>query len=123
MNRGYEPVLAGYRVLIVEDEAMIAMDMAQLLGAMGAEVIGPVASVEDALALIVDAAIRIDRAVLDINLRGQQGFAVADALLARGVPFVFATGYDTNAVPARHAAVPLIDKPIDPALLAAALAR
>lgn len=123
MNRGSAAALAGCRILLVEDDAMIAMDLAQMLGAMGAEVVGPAATVQEALALIAEARNRIDRAVLDINLRGEQGFVVADALAAAGVPFVFATGYDARAIPAQHAEVPLFEKPIDPARLAAALAQ
>lgn len=123
MNQGCAVALAGCRVLVVEDEAMIAMDMANLLGAMGAEVVGPVPSVREALGLITDPGTGIDRAVLDINLRGEPGFAVADALAARAIPFVFATGYDAQAIPERHAAVPLFEKPVDPVRLAAALAR
>jgi CheY-like chemotaxis protein len=86
----------------------------------GAQVIGPVGSIDDALA-IIDETPRIDGAVLDINLREVMVFPVADALRARGVPFVFATGYEENAVPKRLRDAIHCEKPIEPVRLAKAL--
>jgi CheY-like chemotaxis protein len=104
--------LAGLRLLVVEDEYFIADDMAQTLRRQGAIVIGPAPSREAAFALL-SAHERIDGAVLDINLRGETVFPVADALQVRGVPFVFATGYDDGLVPARYRDVPRWEKPFD----------
>jgi len=56
---------------------------------------------------------RLDGAVLDINLRGERAYPVADALSDRGVPFVFTTGYDTQVIPAPYARVPRCEKPVD----------
>ncbi|WP_375465598.1 response regulator [uncultured Methylobacterium sp.] len=112
--------LAERRVLLVEDDYFIVSDMARSFEADGAEVVGPAASVADALALLAGTP-HLDAAVLDINLRGEMVFPVAEALEARGVPFVFATGYDRVAVPPRYAAVAHYEKPVEPAAIARAL--
>jgi CheY-like chemotaxis protein len=108
--------LAHRRVLVVEDEYFIADDMARALSSLGGEVVGPVPTLDKALALV--AAERVDAAVLDINLKGQTVFPVADALRERGVPFVFATGYDQSAVPVEYEDVPRWEKPFNPQDLA-----
>jgi PAS domain S-box-containing protein len=85
--------LTGRRVLLVEDELLVAMEMEEALRDLGCEVLGPAATVEEALRLAQSEAGRIDAAVLDINLAGRPSFPVADLLAGRGVPVVFATGY------------------------------
>ncbi|MBN4097828.1 MULTISPECIES: response regulator [unclassified Methylobacterium] len=112
--------LAGRRVLLVEDDYFIAVDLKSGFEEGGAQVLGPVASVGEALALIAGTT-EIDAAVLDINLQDELVYPVADALHARGVPFLFATGYDPVAVPSLHGAVALCQKPIDPEVVARAL--
>jgi CheY-like chemotaxis protein len=119
MSDGSE-LLNGRRVLVVEDEYFIADDMRRVFEENGAQVIGPVGNIDDALAMIEETP-RIDGAVLDINLREVMVFPVADALRARGVPFVFATGYEENAVPNRLRDAIHCEKPIEPARLAEAL--
>lgn len=108
------------RVLLVEDEWFIADDLAQAIGRIGGEVIGPVATRDDALVRIA-ASERIDFAVLDVNLRGEEAFPIADALIARGVPFLFATGYQETVLPERYRDYPRAEKPFDPDLLARSL--
>lgn len=98
------------RVLIVEDEYLLAHDLAQELGDAGIEHIGPVASVEQALRLVEDG--RVDGAVLDVSLQGELVYPVADALAERGVPFVFVTGYSPAAIPRRFAGAPYRQKPV-----------
>jgi len=105
-----EPVLRGCRVLVVEDEYLLADDLSLALSSAGAEVLGPVPSVEEAIATIVSEQ-KIDLAVLDVNLRGDMVFPVADALMERGIPFAFATGYDRDALPDRFTTVPRFEKP------------
>lgn len=105
-------LLAGKRVLLVEDEYMIADDMRRLLERAGAHVIGPVATVAQALALL-DLTDELDLAVLDLNLGGEKAFAIADRLRDRRVHFVFTTGYDQDATPQRFAGVPHFEKPLD----------
>jgi CheY-like chemotaxis protein len=111
--------LAYRRVLIVEDEYFLADDMAQALEKLGAQVVGPVPTTGAALELLSDKP--VDAAILDINLKGQMVFPVADTLREQGVPFVFATGYDENAVPEDYRDVPRWEKPFRPEDLAKAL--
>ena len=84
-------LLSGRRVLVVEDEMMILMIIEDMLADLGCESVTAAATVDQALALI-DAQV-FDAAMLDMNLNGNKSHAVADALAARGVPFVFSTGY------------------------------
>ena len=110
-----EPVatLARKRLLLVEDEYLVAADLAYALERAGAEVVGPAGSVADALELVRDEGDRLDGAVLDVNLGGERVFPVADALAERGVPFIFATGYDASIIPSTHADAPRHEKPVD----------
>jgi DNA-binding LytR/AlgR family response regulator len=111
--------LSGKRVLIIEDEPLIAEHLAYQMSAEGAEVIGPVANVDAALELISHT--RLDGATLDIKLMGNKTFEVADVLVARDIPFVFLTGYGAHDVPARHANVSRIEKPVTPDVVSRAL--
>ena len=81
----------GPRVLVVEDEAMVAMMLEDMLLDLGCEIVGPAASLSGGLALV--RAGGFDAAVLDVNLAGEKAFPIADALAERGIPFVYATGY------------------------------
>lgn len=112
--------LAGRAILIVEDEYFVMKRLSRVLKDAGATVVGPVASVAAALAHARDGT-PLDAAVLDVNLFGEMVFPVADALADRGVPYAFATGYDPDVIPARHARIPLLRKPVDPAAIVAAL--
>lgn len=114
--------LRGRRLLLVEDDYMIAADFAQALEERGVEVVGPVGSVREALVLIETAG-ALDGAVLDINLGRETAFPIAAELTARGVPFVFATGYGSLALPPDFADVPRVEKPVDTTALARLLAR
>lgn len=107
------PPMAGHRVLLVEDDYFIATNMQSEFEQVGAQVLGPVPSVRAALALI-DATPDIDAAILDINVQEEMVFPVADALQARGVPFLFATGYERTVIPQRFAHVRHHEKPVDP---------
>lgn len=98
------------RVLVVEDEFYIADELAVAVSARGLDVVGPVATVREAYAIIMSE--RIDAAVLDVNLRGEPITPVADALASRRIPFFLATGYDIEALPERYRQFPLWEKPI-----------
>jgi CheY-like chemotaxis protein len=104
-------------ILVVEDDFTIASNLAKSLEKLGASVIGPANSVASALQLIESAA-KLDAAVLDIHLGSEKVFPVAEALLARGVPFVFTTGYSQASLPRAYAEQDLCEKPIDSRALA-----
>ncbi len=110
------------RVLVVEDEYMIAINLADALERYGVQVVGPAASVADALGLMA-AEPTLHAAVLDINLGAETAYPVADELIGRGVPFVFATGYSAIVVPTAYANVPRVEKLVDAAALARTLAQ
>lgn len=112
--------LFGKRVLVVEDDFHAARDLAFRLRAIGAEVVGPVPGVEEALETIASTP-DIRAAVLDINLGGQTVFPVADELDRLGLPFVFATGYDPDVLPSRHSQKLVLRKPLEEDAVAAAL--
>jgi CheY-like chemotaxis protein len=111
---------AGRRVLVVEDEYLLAMRIADEFGKLGVETIGPANTLERALDLVEHGGHR-DGAVLDIKVRDDMVFPVADALRARGVPFVFATGYDRQAIPDRYSDVAHYQKSLHPAHVLRAL--
>ena len=102
---------AGRRILIVEDNFTIAAAITRILKTTGAQIIGPVGTVSDALALIAGSE-RIDGAVLDVDLRGEMVYPVANALLAISVPMVFLTGYDDTFIEPGYANVPRMQKPV-----------
>jgi light-regulated signal transduction histidine kinase (bacteriophytochrome) len=117
---GATNALHGLDILLVEDQALIAMDTEQTLTQLGAERVRSLPSVAAALAAME---LEIpDCAVLDFNLGGDTAAAIADALIANGIPFVFATGYgDTVMIPERFCDVPVIRKPVSRAMLATQL--
>jgi CheY-like chemotaxis protein len=101
--------LAGKRILILEDEVLLALDAAETLEELGAVIIGPAHRVDAAMVLLD--AIRPDAALLDVNIAGSTSSAVARRLLDMNVPFVLATGYGSRSEIAGGCAV--IDKPYD----------
>lgn len=98
---------AGLRVLIVEDEPVVAMCLEDMLQALGCEIVGPAARVTEGLLLAEQE--DLGAAILDINLAGERSTPIAEALRRRGVPFAFASGY--GAAPEGFEALPLIAKP------------
>jgi DNA-binding response OmpR family regulator len=123
-SRGGGPALAGRRVLVVEDEWLIAAEIGRALEAAGAVVLGPALSVGEALALLRDGAPPPDAALLDVNLRGEPVTPVALALAGRGVPFALVTAYGAGDLgePLLRAA-PRVGKPFAAAGLVRAVAR
>jgi DNA-binding NarL/FixJ family response regulator len=108
--------LYGIQVLIVEDEYLLAQEMADYFENIGAEIVGPVGSVEHALALIASSPIQV--AVLDVNLRDERVYPVANVLTSKRIPFVFASGYGSELEPQVYAGVPRCIKPIELDVLA-----
>ena len=101
--------LSGRRVLVVEDEAMIAMMIEDMLVDLGCEIVGPASQIAQALRVIKSE--EFDAAILDVNLNGVPIFPVADALSAKSVPFVFATGYGASGILAENTAHLVLQKP------------
>ena len=101
--------MAGKRILVVEDEMIVAMLIEDILTDAGATVVGPAARVAKALDLI--GAETLDAALLDVNLAGENTAPVAEELRRRGIPFAFATGYGQAGVPQGFADQPLLQKP------------
>ncbi len=101
--------LQGKKVLIVEDEALIAMLFEDMLSDFGCDVVGPAMNVRQAMEVAQSAA--IDVAVLDVNLNGESSFPVATLLETRGVPFVFSSGYGANGLPPEWQDRPTLPKP------------
>ncbi len=97
------------RILVVEDEAIVAMLLEDMLAELGYAVVGPVTRLDRALDLAREA--EIEAAVLDVNLNGHDTYAVADALSARSIPFVFATGYGAKELAERFRGTPVTQKP------------
>ena len=114
-----ENALAGKRILIVEDEYFLASDLARLLKDRGAEVVGPAANLPEAERLVGEGG--LDCAVLDMNLRGEMAFPIADRLEAEGIPYICASGYNVASLPERFGNVPRVEKPYDPMELIAML--
>ena len=115
------PLLAGRRILVVEDDYLVAMIIVDLLEDAGAEVLGPIGSVEEAITFIEDGSQPFDSAVLDVNLHGRRSYPIADVLVARSVGFVFATGYGGAILEEKYRRHPRCEKPFDQATLLTAL--
>jgi CheY-like chemotaxis protein len=116
-----QAALSGKRILVVEDEAIVAMLIEDILMDHGAAVVGPAARIETAMELADGEA--IDAAVLDVNLAGATTAPVAERLRARGIPFAFATGYGVSGLPAGFEDSPLLQKPFQEHDLTAVLSR
>ena len=106
---------SGRRVLLVEDEALVAMMIQECLTESGHSVIGPISRAADALQAAKE--IDYDAAILDINLGDGMAYPVADIVAARGVPFVFVTGYEADTIDDRFSHVPILQKPIERQML------
>jgi CheY-like chemotaxis protein len=106
--------LTGLRLLVVEDEAMVAMMIEDLLEAFGCVVVDVAGTLARGLVIARDEQLRLDGAILDINLGGEKVYPIAACLRARNVPFVFSSGYGLSGVEAAFADVPTLAKPYQP---------
>lgn len=111
--------LAGLRLLLVEDEAMVAMMLEEMLTDLGCIVVDVAGTLAHGLSLAESEF--LDAAVLDVNLGGEKVYPVAEKLAASGVPFVFSTGYGVAGIAPDFARIPALAKPFSPAALEAAL--
>ncbi len=108
--------LHGKRILVVEDEYLIADDLARALASAGAEVVGPAASLPQGMRL-TQSEPRIDAAVLDINLRDTMVYPLIDRLIGDGVAVLLTTGYDLATIPVAYQGLPRCEKPVSAARL------
>lgn len=121
MTQRDSDMLSGTRVLVVEDEYYLADDLSRTLVEAGAEIVGPVATLADAQRKVREGG--FDCAILDMNLRGDFAFPIAQALSEAAVPFVVATGYNQESLPEAVRDAPRVEKPFTPADVVATLAR
>lgn len=120
MERRHVSQITGIKVLVVEDEYFLADDLVQALREAGALPIGPVASVAEAKSRVSRGG--IEAAIIDMNLRGEGAEEVLDLLLRERIPTVLVSGYSAEALPARAAGVPRLEKPAAPQAIIQALA-
>jgi CheY-like chemotaxis protein len=109
------------RVLVVEDESLVAMLLETMLEDMGCTPVGPASTVDEGLKLASEE--RLDAALLDVNVAGTPVFAVAEALEARGIPLVFSTGYGEGGLPENWRGRPTVQKPFTEAVIRDALMK
>ena len=114
--------LSDRRVLIVEDESLVAMLLETILEDMGCTPVGPASTVDEGLEMATGAE-SLDAALLDVNVSGRLVFPVAEALKARGVPFVFSTGYGEGGLPEEWRGQATIQKPFTEAAVRDALMK
>ena len=112
---------AATRILVVEDEFLIALDISGVLEQAGLAVVGPAGTVGDALSAIEQE--EVHGALLDAHLAGEPVGRVADALKARGIPFAFVSGYGREQLPKAHQGAPVVKKPFTGPDLLAAVAK
>jgi CheY-like chemotaxis protein len=117
-----QEALQGRSILIVEDDCVTAMDLAETLSAAGAQVIGPAGTIATALELLQRRPL-LDIALLDIEIEGTCVFDVADELVKRDVPIIFTTGYERSEIPVRFSTARHCEKPIGIAAIARALSE
>ncbi len=119
--------LAGVRMLLVEDEMMVAMMLEDHLESLGCVVVATATSVSTGLAAVEQQALALDAALLDVNLGGEKVYPVAERLAERGIPFIFSTAYEPSSIVADFAQRPVLSKPYGPRaleeMLLATLAR
>lgn len=115
------PSLDGHQILVVEDEELISLMLVDVLEEFGAAILGPAGTVAEALRLVDTGGMTL--ALLDLSLKGEVVYPVADRLAELGVPFVFLTGYGQGHLAARHAGAPLLTKPFGATQLGELLAR
>lgn len=114
-------LISGRRILVVEDEMIVAGLLEDMLIELGYAVVGPASRVNQALALLDTET--IDAAVLDVNLNGQKSYPIAVVLMARHVPFCFSTGYHKDSLADGYKGLPALQKPFERFRLAETLAK
>ena len=108
-NNEQTPDLTDLQILVVEDEAPIALQLEDMLTELGATVVGPASRVRQALQLLQEQ--RVDTAVLDLNIAGELVYPVAEALETKGLPYIFATGYGVSGLAEPYRSRVVLQKP------------
>ena len=108
--------LKNLRILVVEDEFLVALEIERMMADLGCRVVGPVSDLDGALALAREGA--LDGGILDVNVGGQKIDPVAEALNARGIPFILSTGYTSSGISPELRSRPRLSKPFDDGQLA-----
>ncbi|MGK6317757.1 response regulator [Neorhizobium sp. DT-125] len=111
---------SGLRVLIVEDEGLVALMIEDMLQGIGCEVVASVSRLSEGRTIATT--VQVDLAVLDVNLAGQPSFPIAEILHKRQIPFIFSTGYGTDGLPREFGSHPTIGKPFSSSDLKQAIA-
>lgn len=114
--------LQGLRILVVEDDYLVAETLRDLLATAGAHIEGPIGWLDEALAFVRENGAKLDGAVLDVNLHDEVSYPIADALAERGIRFVLLTGYDVSTLDAAYRNYPRCEKPFRPQAILAAMA-
>lgn len=112
---------ANLRILIVEDEYLVAEEISETLRGVRIDVVGPVGMIQEAYEAVQD--MSLDCAVMDINIGGGASFPLIDVLIQRSVPVLLMTGYDQEELPMKYRSLPLVQKPLLRGELARALGR
>ncbi|MEP6482933.1 MAG: response regulator [Rudaea sp.] len=113
--------LTGQRILVMEDDEFGALALTALLQACGAETVGPIGWVQEALEFVNTQSATFDKALLDVNMHGEKSYPIADALIAHGKSFVFTTGYAGDALEHSYRHHPRCEKPFNRDTLLAVL--
>jgi two-component sensor histidine kinase/CheY-like chemotaxis protein len=111
VTRSTSLAIVGNRILVVEDEPLVAMNLSKSLAELGFSVVGPYSTLAKAATAAVET--EVDGALLDVNLGGETVYPVADILASKNVPFAFITGYGTEALTCKYANAPVLQKPVD----------
>ena len=115
--------LAGKRILVVEDEALVAMLLEDMIGDLGGNIVATASRVDAALKIIEERVDEIDAALLDVNLGSENAFPIAEALGAHGKPFAFSTGYGHAGLPEEWRHCLAVQKPFTQEQIEAVLTR
>jgi CheY-like chemotaxis protein len=113
--------IVGNKILVVEDEPLVAMNLSKSLAELGFSVVGPYSTLAKAAAAAVE--MEVDGALLDVNLSGENVYPVADILASKNVPFAFITGYGEEASTSKYTNAPVLQKPVDQRTLQNLLAQ
>lgn len=116
-----QTALEGRRILVIEDDYLVAQVLCDLLEELGAVTVGPIGWASEALAFIESSEANFDSAIIDVNLHGEKSYPVAEALMRRNVRFALATGYGADGLDEAYRSLPRCEKPFDQNALIAAL--